>query len=197
MTHGDPMAESYESPPTDLMIRRAFEFPWTRRKRLNAWQQWTSQHWDSQPATSAATETITSQQDAGQHVRRTPEEEPEGDTGEKRTSEAEQQAVVAPERAIAMLPPLAQPHITDDQPGPVRVPEVEVRSGKQERAQDLLRLMQQLVEDGFLDVSQVDSVTRETIRGLAASLEEQEAQQSTETGQSGTTSGSSGSSGSR
>ena len=184
------MAESYESPPTDLIMQRAFEFPWTRRKRMNAWQQWTSQHWDSQPATSAATETITSQQDAGQHVRRTPEEEPEGETGEKRAYEAEQQAVVAPERAIVVLPSLPQPYITDDQPGPVRVLEVEVKSGKQERAQDLLRLMQQLVEEGLLDVSQVDSVTRETIRGLAASLEEQEAQQSTETGQSGTTSGS-------
>ena len=72
------MAESYESPPTDLMIRRAFEFPWTRRKRLSAWQQWTSQHWDSEPATSAATETIISQQDAGQHVERTPRRNQKG-----------------------------------------------------------------------------------------------------------------------
>jgi hypothetical protein len=62
------MGDSYGSPPTDLMIRRAFESPWARRKRLNAWHQWTSQHWDHEPTTSATAEP---QQETGERLSKT------------------------------------------------------------------------------------------------------------------------------
>jgi predicted RNA-binding protein with RPS1 domain len=84
------MAKSYESPPTDLMTRRAFEFPWTRRKRLLAWQEWTSQHWDSKPATSAVTETASSQQGASTAV---------GQDAQETVSKVELQGTVALEDA--------------------------------------------------------------------------------------------------
>lgn len=83
------MGESNESPPTDLMIRHAFEFPWTRRKRLRAWQEWTRQHWDRTPTTSAAAETTV------QGIL----EEPEGETHERSESEAGQQAAVGSKQA--------------------------------------------------------------------------------------------------
>jgi predicted RNA-binding protein with RPS1 domain len=88
------MAKSYESPPTDLMTRHAFEFPWTRRKRMLAWQEWTSQHLDSQPATSATTETASSQQGASTAVERAV-----GQDTQETVSKIELQGTVAPEDA--------------------------------------------------------------------------------------------------
>lgn len=35
----------YESPPEDLLIRRAFELPRTRRRRHARWEQWKKEHW--------------------------------------------------------------------------------------------------------------------------------------------------------
>jgi tetratricopeptide (TPR) repeat protein len=176
------MAKSYESPPTDLMIRRAFEFPWTRRKRLSAWQQWTSQHWDSEPATSAATDTITSHQDAGQHVERTPEEEPEGGTGEKRAS-------VASERTSEVPTPPAEEPIADEPT--VLVQPLKPNAGRyvfeENEATDedeLIVELAELVSQGI----RIDSQTAaEKIREVIADLPKQQGPESSEAGQSGTT----------
>jgi hypothetical protein len=45
------------------MIMRAFEFPWTRRKRLRAWQDWKNQHWDRQTAADGGAEPTLSNAD--------------------------------------------------------------------------------------------------------------------------------------
>lgn len=42
------MPKQYETPPEDLILRRAFELPRTRRNRLLRWERWKQEQWDRQ-----------------------------------------------------------------------------------------------------------------------------------------------------
>jgi CspA family cold shock protein len=46
----------YESPPAELVLRRAFELPRTRHARVARWEQWKQDHWE-QPSTKQASTT--------------------------------------------------------------------------------------------------------------------------------------------